>query len=120
MIYRLRIGQPKLGAWGRVGNMPNMTFVGSFYCYGTAVTSNKATEFSSFETAEATYSEFWNLEVVYQDSNGEWKPVNSVNYSPETISGEVVNDHICPSCRNTKCSKLELKCWRCGNKLRAT
>jgi hypothetical protein len=28
-----------------------------------------------------------------------------------------VNDHICPSCRNDRCSKSEKSCWKCGNSL---
>jgi hypothetical protein len=24
------------------------------------------------------------------------------------------NDHVCPLCRNTRCSKTEKSCWRCG------
>ena len=114
MIYRLRIGQPKLEAWGGTipPERPNMAKVGIFYSDGNCLP--KAIEFSSFEAAKAIYSEFWNYEVVYQDSNGEWKSVNSI---PEN-SGVPMNDHICPSCGNAKCSKQEIKCWRCGNKLR--
>jgi ribosomal protein L37AE/L43A len=55
-------------------------------------------------------------EVVYQDSNGEWKPVIS-NLIEKNSSGELVNDHICPACGNNRCSRQEIKCWRCGNKL---
>ena len=38
------------------------------------------------------------------------------------ISGTVtmcaaVNDHICPSCKNDRCSKTERTCWLCGGKL---
>lgn len=28
-----------------------------------------------------------------------------------------INDHICPSCKNDKCSKTEVTCWKCGGKL---
>ena len=28
-----------------------------------------------------------------------------------------INDHVCPTCKNKRCSKSELVCWRCGNKL---
>lgn len=27
----------------------------------------------------------------------------------------VINDHVCPSCKNDKCSKAEKSCWKCGN-----
>lgn len=30
-----------------------------------------------------------------------------------------VNDHVCPTCKNTRCSKTEKTCWRCGNNLHA-
>lgn len=29
----------------------------------------------------------------------------------------VINNHICPSCHNDKCSKNEKSCWKCGSKL---
>jgi hypothetical protein len=47
-----------------------MAIVGRFYSSGIGV--NKAIEFASLEAAEATYSNSWNFEIVYQDSNGEW------------------------------------------------
>ncbi len=31
--------------------------------------------------------------------------------------GPVVNDYTCPTCKNTKCSSTETKCWLCGNQL---
>ncbi len=34
-----------------------------------------------------------------------------------TAKSEAVNDHTCPSCHNTKCSKSEKTCWKCGNAL---
>src|SRR5271165_2392511 len=24
------------------------------------------------------------------------------------------NDHVCPSCKNDRCSKTEKSCWKCG------
>jgi hypothetical protein len=31
--------------------------------------------------------------------------------------GSAINDHVCPSCQNKRCSKSEKTCWRCGNPL---
>lgn len=28
-----------------------------------------------------------------------------------------VNDYVCPTCANDRCSKSEIKCWKCGNLL---
>lgn len=28
-----------------------------------------------------------------------------------------INDHVCPTCKNNRCSKTEKKCWLCGNPL---
>lgn len=28
-----------------------------------------------------------------------------------------MNNHTCPTCKNTRCSKSEIICWRCGNRL---
>ena len=36
--------------------------------------------------------------------------------STSTVSS-AVNDHVCLSCGNTKCSKTENTCWKCGNPL---
>ncbi|MDD5374454.1 hypothetical protein [Acidithiobacillus sp.] len=30
---------------------------------------------------------------------------------------KAVNNHTCPTCKNTKCSRTERLCWLCGNKL---
>lgn len=32
-------------------------------------------------------------------------------------SSTAINDHVCPTCKNTRCSKTEKSCWRCGNPL---
>jgi len=29
----------------------------------------------------------------------------------------IMDDHICPACGNTKCSKQEKSCWKCGSSL---
>lgn len=28
-----------------------------------------------------------------------------------------INDHICPTCKNDRCSLPEVTCWKCGGKL---
>jgi hypothetical protein len=28
-----------------------------------------------------------------------------------------INDYVCPTCQNNRCSKSEIKCWRCGGVL---
>lgn len=47
--------------------------------------------------------------------NGPTKQVESVLQS--ATSGPAVNDHTCPNCGNTACSKSERSCWKCGNVL---
>lgn len=37
--------------------------------------------------------------------------------SPIQANSMPVNDHICPTCKNDRCSKTEKSCWRCGNSL---
>lgn len=34
-----------------------------------------------------------------------------------TAPSDMINDHICPSCKNNRCNKSEKTCWRCGNSL---
>lgn len=38
----------------------------------------------------------------------------------DTIVGVIyypVNDHVCPTCNNERCSKQEKTCWKCGSNL---
>lgn len=37
--------------------------------------------------------------------------------APLKATAAVVNDHVCPSCGNDRCSKQERSCWKCGNRL---
>jgi hypothetical protein len=36
-----------------------------------------------------------------------------------SVSGPtvIVDDHVCPACGNTKCSRQEKSCWKCGSSL---
>lgn len=31
--------------------------------------------------------------------------------------GVAINNHVCPTCKNDRCSKSERSCWKCGNAL---
>lgn len=33
------------------------------------------------------------------------------------VAASTINNHTCPTCGNTACSRNEKKCWRCGNPL---
>ncbi len=33
------------------------------------------------------------------------------------IATTAINNHVCPTCGNTACSRSEKKCWKCGNPL---
>jgi hypothetical protein len=58
--------------------------------------------------------------------DGTWEFVHRplINY-PNMISGASssnkigppINDHVCPTCKNDRCSKSEKSCWKCGGKL---
>lgn len=37
--------------------------------------------------------------------------------APKPVVAAAVNNHTCPTCGNTACSRSEKKCWRCGNPL---
>lgn len=45
------------------------------------------------------------------DELAEIKPPKPKAMSP------AVNNHVCPTCKNARCSKSEITCWRCGNRL---
>lgn len=34
-----------------------------------------------------------------------------------SATGQAINDHVCPTCTNNRCSKSEKSCWKCGGKL---
>lgn len=47
-----------------------------------------------------------------------WKEDGTEEESIESTNTNVnVNNHTCISCGNTKCSKNEASCWRCGAKI---
>lgn len=61
----------------------------------------------------------------YADASGSWY-VNPDNFIilgdnipvvQSTDSTVAVNDYICPTCRNNRCSRSEKTCWKCGNQL---
>ena len=106
MIYRLRIAK-------QVGLQLNWVIN----------TSGGVTEYLTLESALSRKQELeekfnnFEYEIVYQES-GEWKAVEIVDAADKIPdSRELVNDHICPACGNNRCSRSEIKCWRCGNKL---
>lgn len=35
----------------------------------------------------------------------------------QSSSVSTINDYVCPGCKNDKCSKSEVKCWKCGGLL---
>lgn len=57
---------------------------------------------------------------------GEWSPFmgevteaefKAARLPKSTSPSEVMNNHTCPSCGNTRVSKSEKSCWLCGNSL---
>lgn len=52
---------------------------------------------------------FWTLETVAEDK--------TINTRVLANDGVAVNDHVCPTCHNNKCSLTEINCWLCGNPL---
>jgi hypothetical protein len=46
--------------------------------------------------------------------------VNVSSPSPvvaKPVAPVAINNHTCPTCGNTACSRSESKCWKCGNPL---
>lgn len=81
------------------------------YGYGIAVLTlaNGITSVGSeFSLIQDPYGElkFWEL-----DSPG------LISVPVQSVSGAVINNHTCPTCKNTRCNKTEKSCWRCGSKL---
>lgn len=58
----------------------------------------------------------WDDDCPY---NCDWAYASSFSIIDEVVatSVNVINDHICPTCQNDKCSKTEVTCWKCGNPL---
>jgi len=40
--------------------------------------------------------------------------LDDVRRTPEVTASGAINDYICGTCKNDRCSKSEKKCWRCG------
>lgn len=46
-----------------------------------------------------------------------FEKVDDNSVSSTTGSAAPINDHVCPTCKNDKCSLAEVTCWKCGNPL---
>ena len=44
-------------------------------------------------------------------------PIRYVGETLKVESPKAINNHTCPGCGNTKCSKDERSCWKCGGSL---
>ncbi len=42
---------------------------------------------------------------------------SEISTSPNVNLSVAVNDYVCPTCKNDRCSKREKICWRCGHNL---
>lgn len=45
------------------------------------------------------------------------KSSSSDDFVKSNDVSQIINDHTCVSCGNTKCSKSEKSCWRCGSSI---
>jgi len=39
------------------------------------------------------------------------------SYMDQFKPKSAINDHVCPGCKNDRCSKSERICWKCGGSL---
>lgn len=92
-------------------------------------------------------SKDWLVHIIYEDGGEDsfggfhnnsfsptverklkWDDNNALNAGKVNISSPApavakpvattpINNHTCPTCGNTACSRSEKKCWRCGNPL---
>jgi hypothetical protein len=48
-----------------------------------------------------------------------WNKRRFEKVDDNSITGPIplVNDRICPTCKNDRCSRTEKACWKCGNSL---
>jgi hypothetical protein len=67
----------------------------------------------------------YGVPILYHPDGKSWffgdpskgAPAPTCNQVKDNV-GTPINDHVCPTCRNDRCSKnTETHCWRCGNKL---
>ena len=61
----------------------------------------------------------WDDDVTWNTNWGKASSFTVVDgeTAATSASGTPVNDHVCPTCQNNKCSKSEKLCWKCGNPL---
>ena len=53
----------------------------------------------------------YGVPITYDDS-----PAPTCDSVKDNVKG-VINDHVCPTCKNDRCTKSEISCWKCGEKL---
>jgi hypothetical protein len=65
----------------------------------------------------------YGVRIIYAP-DGTWKFADPSEATPASTCHQVkdkvgapINDHVCPTCRNDRCSKTEKSCWKCGGKL---
>lgn len=54
--------------------------------------------------------------ICIEDDSKLIQPIIS-DYCINTATIKAINDYTCPTCKNDRCSKSEVTCWLCGNKL---
>ena len=50
-------------------------------------------------------------------TGGEFYREDTAGLPIHSSTAPAVNDHVCPACGNTRCSKKEASCWICGSPL---
>ena len=56
---------------------------------------------------------WFDVRLISPDGN----PSDMVEVATTSTSTVAVNDYVCPTCKNDRCSKSEKTCWKCGGTL---
>jgi hypothetical protein len=92
--------------YGKTGHVHNIRDDGQFYV--------KWDDFTTDYQIWAMANSFSILTEGLQTNCDCWeKPV----WIGDRLPSAIINNHICPTCKNERCSLSEVMCWRCGNKL---
>lgn len=77
-------------------------------------------EYPTGDSYFTSSQEFINQGFVKTAKYGNWCECELTNVQTNIINmtaNQIINDYICPTCKNNRCSKSEKLCWRCGEKL---
>lgn len=113
MPWHIILSQPKMDVFNKQKTTPSpvtLAKIGKRVDYsGVYATKEDAEDYCNRNCNNI----HWNFEI--QEIDDAEQPIIVKSISSGVTPA--INDHVCPLCKNNRCSKTEKECWRCGNPL---